>query len=50
MDDAITIGAKVVWMHEGIINQEAANRAVGAGLEVVMDHCMLKEHKRLTPQ
>lgn len=47
IDDAIAIGARVVWMQEGIINQEAAERARKAGLEVVMDRCMLKEHMRM---
>lgn len=50
VDEAISIGARVVWMQEGIINNEAADRARKAGLEVIMDRCMLKEHKRLTPQ
>lgn len=47
VDEAIAIGAKVVWMQEGIINNEAAEKARKAGLEVVMDRCMLKEHKRM---
>ena len=47
VDEAIKVGAKAVWMQEGIINEEAALKAHNAGLLVVMDRCMLKEHKRL---
>ncbi len=43
---AIAIGARAVWMQEGVINPEAAETARKAGLVVVMDHCMLKEHAR----
>ena len=45
--EAVKIGAKVVWMQEGIVSEEAAEIARKAGLEVVMDKCMLKEHRRL---
>ena len=46
-DDAIAIGAKVLWMQLGVINPEAANKARKAGLEVVMDRCVKIEHARL---
>ena len=47
VDDAIKIAAKAVWMQEGVINQEAAQKAAKAGLKVVMNKCMFKEHMRL---
>jgi hypothetical protein len=47
VEDAIHRRAKVVWMQEGVINQEAFARAETAGLKVVMDRCMKKEHRRL---
>lgn len=47
VDQAIKVGAKVVWMQEGIINEEAAQKAREAGLQVVMDACMRATHKRL---
>ncbi|MBL8821304.1 MAG: CoA-binding protein [Planctomycetia bacterium] len=47
VDDAIAIGAKSVWMQEGVIHQDAADQASDAGLLVVMDRCILKEHERL---
>jgi uncharacterized protein len=46
VDEAITVGAKAVWMQEGVIDRDAAQRAVDAGLLVVMDRCWLKEHRR----
>ena len=46
VDDAIRIGASAVWMQEGVVHEEAARKARKAGLAVVMDHCILKEHSR----
>ena len=47
VEKAIKIGAKAIWMQEGVINEEAAARGREAGLKVVMDKCMRKEHLKL---
>jgi predicted CoA-binding protein len=47
VDEAILRKAKVVWMQEGIMHKEAGTKAEKAGLKVVMDRCMKKEHQRL---
>jgi uncharacterized protein len=44
VESAIRIGARAVWMQEGVVHPEAAEQARRAGLVVVMDACMLKEH------
>ena len=46
VESAIRKGAKVVWMQEGVQHEEAARRAREAGLEVVQDRCILKEHAK----
>ena len=47
VEAAIRIGAKVIWMQEGVVHEEAARRAEAAGLTVIMDRCILKDHRRL---
>jgi len=47
VEAAIRKGAQAVWMQEGVIHEDAARRAQQAGLAVVMDRCILKDHRRL---
>jgi predicted CoA-binding protein len=48
VEEAIKRGAKVIWMQEGVTHEEAGAKAEKAGLKVVMDRCMKKEHQRLS--
>ena len=47
VESAIRVGAHSVWMQEGVIHEAAARRARQAGLNVVMDRCTLKEHRKM---
>lgn len=47
VEDAIAVGAKVIWMQLGIVHEGAAKRARSAGLQVVMDRCMRATHREL---
>jgi predicted CoA-binding protein len=47
VEAAIRMGARAIWMQEGVVHEEAAAKAHAAGLEVVMDRCILKEHRRM---
>jgi predicted CoA-binding protein len=47
VDAAIRVGARAIWMQEGVVSETAAQHARDAGLFVVMDSCILREHRRL---
>ena len=46
-EQAVVRGARTLWLQEGIVHEESARKAEAAGLRVIQDRCMLKEHKRL---
>jgi predicted CoA-binding protein len=46
VDEAIRLSVPAIWMQEGVINEEAAQKARNAGIFVVMDSCILKEHRK----
>lgn len=47
VESAIRVGARAIWMQEGVVDEEAAKLGRDAGLEVVMDRCILKDHRSL---
>jgi hypothetical protein len=47
VEAALRIGAAAIWMQEGVVHEDAAKLARSAGLTVVMDRCILKEHRRM---
>jgi predicted CoA-binding protein len=47
VEEAIECGAKVIWMQSGLVHEAAARQAREAGLQVVMDRCIMVEHEKL---
>ena len=46
VDEAIRLGVPAIWMQEGVVHEQAAQKARQSGIFVVMDRCMLKEHQK----
>ena len=46
VDEAIEVGAKFIWMQDTVVHEEAAQKALDAGMLVVMDNCIAREHAR----
>jgi len=46
VDEAIKIGAKCIWLQEGVVSEESFRIATNAGVTIIMDRCILKEHQR----
>jgi predicted CoA-binding protein len=49
VDECIALGLPALWIQEGIVNEAAAQRAVAAGIKVVMDRCISVEYRKLMP-
>ncbi len=48
VDQAIDIGVSAIWMQEGVVHNDAASRARKAGIQVIMNLCIMKEHRKMT--